>query len=448
MRLKPPQIIILSFLCAIVIGTILLSLPFAVKDGNKISLVDSLFTATSATCVTGLIVKDTGSFFSPFGKIVILVLFQIGGLGIMTFSTLFAIALGRKLTIRENVVIRRALNQQKVENLKDLIKYVLAITLGVEFIGAALLFLRWTRTENWTLTDTLFKSVFHSISAFCNAGFSLFSTSFSRFFSDPYINIVMISLIFIGGIGFIVILDLPKLFAFRKGFTKINIQTKMVLTVSIILIVIGALAIFFMERNNVLAGSTFKDRIFASLFQSFTSRTAGFNTVNIANMLTPTLLVIVFLMFIGASPGSTGGGIKTCTFGILFATVGAMLRNKDRVSVFKATIPKEVIRKALVVFFLAITWIFLSAVALSFIEQTRLGNSDNYFMKILFEVTSAFGTVGLSTGITPHLSAFGKILIIVTMFVGRIGPLTAALAIALQQEKAIYTYPEEGVMVG
>lgn len=448
MRLKPPQIIILSFLCAIVIGTILLSLPFAVKDGNKISLVDSLFTATSATCVTGLIVKDTGSFFSPFGKIVILALFQIGGLGIMTFSTLFAIALGRKLTIRENVVIQRALNQQKVENLKDLIKYILAITLGVEFIGAALLFLRWTRTENWTLADTLIKSVFHSISAFCNAGFCLFSTSFGRFFSDPYINIIMISLIFIGGIGFVVILDLPKLFAFRKGFTKINIQTKMVLTVSIVLIIIGALSIFFMERNNVLAGSTFKDRIFASLFQSFTSRTAGFNTVNIGNLLTPTLLVIVFLMFIGASPGSTGGGIKTCTFGILFATVNAMLHNKDRVSVFKATIPKEVVRKALVVFFLAITWIFLSAVALLFIEQARLGNSGNYFMKILFEVTSAFGTVGLSTGITPHLSAFGKILIIVTMFVGRIGPLTAALAIALQQEKVIYTYPEERVMVG
>ncbi|MCK4463081.1 MAG: Trk family potassium uptake protein [Candidatus Omnitrophica bacterium] len=448
MRLKPPQIIILSFLCAIIIGTLLIKLPFAVKEGNEISLVDSLFTATSATCVTGLIVKDTGSFFSPFGKIVILTLFQIGALGIMTFSTLFAIALGRKLTIRENVVIQRALNQQKVENVKDLIKYILAITLGVELIGAALLFLRWTRTENWTLTDTLIRSVFHSISAFCNAGFCLFSTSFSKFFSDPYINIIMISLIFIGGIGFVVILDLPKLFAFRKGFTKINIQTKMVLTVSIILIVIGALSIFFMERNNVLAGATFKDRIFASLFQSFTSRTAGFNTVNIGNLLTPTLLVIVFLMFIGASPGSTGGGIKTCTFGILFATISTMLHNKDRVSVFKATIPKEVVRKALVVFFLAITWIFLSTIALLFIEQARLGNSGNYFMKILFEVTSAFGTVGLSTGITPHLSAFGKILIIVTMFVGRIGPLTAALAIALQQEKAIYTYPEERVMVG
>ena len=178
MKLKPPQIIILSFLCAIVIGTILLSLPFAVKDGNKISFVDSVFTATSATCVTGLIVKDTGSFFSPFGKLVILALFQIGGLGIMTFSMLFAIALGRKLSIRQNIIIQRALNQQKVENLKDLIKYILAITLGVELIGATLLFLRWMRTENWTLGDTLIKSAFHSVSAFCNAGFCLFSTSF------------------------------------------------------------------------------------------------------------------------------------------------------------------------------------------------------------------------------------------------------------------------------
>lgn len=447
-KLTAPQVIALSFLFAIVVGTILLTLPISIAEGNRISVTDSLFTATSAVCVTGLVVKDTGYFFSPFGKAVILILIQMGGLGIMTFSTLFAIALGRKLTISENIIIQKALNQWKIENLKDLIKYIIVITLAVEFVGASVLFLRWTRTENWTILETLANAVFHSVSAFCNAGFSLFSTSFVGYMRDPYINAAMIFLIFIGGIGFVVVMDMPNLLPFGKRFKKINLQTKMALTISVFLVILGALGIFFMEKDNILSNLSFKDRILGSLFQSVTSRTAGFNTINIGGLLTPTLLFIVCLMFIGASPASTGGGIKTCTAGVLTATFFAMLRNKDRVSVFKTTIPKDVVRRALVVFFLAITWIFFITLILLITEKDSLIAAKDGFIKILFEVTSAFGTVGLSTGITPYLSQAGKLLVIITMFIGRVGPLTVTLAIALQQEKIMYKYPEDNIMVG
>ena len=447
-KVKPPQIVALSFFCAIVIGTILLSLPLAVEEGNSISFLDSLFTATSATCVTGLIVKDTGTFFSPFGKGVIFLLIQIGGLGIMTFSTLFAIVLGRKLTIKENVIIHRALNQQKVEGLKDLIKYILLITFGVELVGAACLFFRWSHTENWSMHETLINSIFHSVSAFCNAGFSFFSDSFTKYAQDPYINIIMMLLIFLGGIGFIVILDIPKLFSFGKPIRRVSVQAKLALTISLVLITLGTLFILFTERNNALSGLPLGDRIFASLFQAITPRTAGFNTIKIGALLPQTMFLMILFMFIGASPGSTGGGIKTCTFGVVLATMFSMMNNKNRVSVFKRTIPKEVVHKALVVFSLALAWVFCATMIMLFTERGYLQGIEQGFMRVLFEVTSAFGTVGLSTGITPHLSSLGKMLIIVTMFVGRIGPLTVALSVALRQDKIMFTYPEERIMVG
>ena len=447
-RLNPPQVVALSFFCVIVIGTMLLSLPMAVEEGNSLSLMDSIFTATSATCVTGLIVKNTGSFFSPFGKAIIFILIQVGGLGIMTFSTFFAIILGRKLTIKDNVVIQRALNQQKVEGIKDLLKYVLLITFGLELAGALLLFLRWMHTENWSLAQTACNAIFHSVSAFCNAGFSFFPTNFTGYISDPFINIVMISLIFLGGIGFVVLLDIPKLLSFGNPMKKVSVQAKLAVTISVALIIIGTIFIFTVEQNNVLSGLTLKEKVLASLFQSVTPRTAGFNTVDIGSLLPQTVILFLFLMFIGASPGSTGGGVKTCTFGVLLATFNAMIHNREKVAVFKRTIPKEVIRRAVVVIFLAVVWIFFGALVLSFTEAEYLKNINSGFMKMLFEVTSAFGTVGLSTGITPYLSMWGKILIITTMFVGRVGPLTVALTVALQKDKIIYTYPEERIMVG
>jgi len=440
-RLKPPQIIAISFFVTIVLGTILLSLPISTQSYENVSFVDRLFTATSATCVTGLVVKDTASW-APFGKIVILGLIQIGGLGIMTFSTLFAILLGRKITIKDGLIIQASSKHPSGSGIKKLLFYIVLITLSVEAIGAALLYLRW---------DNLGSAIFHSISSFCNAGFSLFPHSFSGFRSDIWTNLIIMALILIGGIGFVVLLDIRKLKFWKSGkqimFSKISVQTKIVLTVSIALILIGGITIFALENNNVLEGMSVKEKILGSLFQAITPRTAGFNTLPIERFAPPTLLVIIFLMFIGASPGSTGGGIKTCTFGILLATAFAMIKNRDRVWTFKKTIPRPIVREAIAIFIVALVWIFLFTLFLSITEKATLGQGS-YFLKILFEVTSAFGTVGLTTGITPLLSTLGKILIIMTMFVGRIGPLTLALAIALREERLLYNYPEEKVMVG
>ena len=261
----------------------------------------------------------------------------------------------------------------------------------------------------------------------------------------------MIALIFIGGIGFIVILDIWNLRLRSKDkrpfFSRVSVQTKMALSISMCLIIIGSFLFFVLEKDNVLATENAKEKILSPVFQAVTARTAGFNTLPIGKLATPTLIVLIFLMFIGASPGSTGGGIKTCTFGVLIASIWAMIKNKERVWAFKRTIPREVVRKALVIFVLGLGWVFCATLLLSITEKGNLAGG-NYYLKILFETVSAFGTVGLTTGITPALSTLGKILIMITMFIGRIGPLTLALAVALQEDKALYVYPEEKLMVG
>ncbi len=451
-RLNPPQVVAVSFLVAIIIGTILLSLPLSTRGPEKIKFIDAIFTATSATCVTGLIVQDTPTFFSRFGQWVILILFQAGGLGIMTLSMLFAILLGRKLTIKENVTIRSALNHHKIEGLSSLIKYILSFTLGLEFLGALLLYLKWSRSYGVSAGQAAWNALFHSISAFCNAGFSLFSNSFMDYQGDLYVTLVISIMVILGGIGFVVLLDIKNLKFWKrnKDFTinRFTLQTKIVLILSAVLILIGTLALLTLENNGILQGLSWKNKILASYFQSVTARTAGFNTINIGGLGMVSQFVLIFLMFIGASPGSTGGGIKTATFGILLVTIWSMLKNRDRVSIFKRTIPRHVVRKALVVFFMGLAWILIFTIALSIAEGRNIGNLANSFLPFLFEVTSAFGTVGLTTGMTPHLSTLGKILIILTMYAGRIGPLTLALAIAIREEKIVYKYPEEKIMVG
>ena len=415
-RLNPPQVVAISFLVAIIIGTILLSLPLSTRGPERIKFIDAIFTATSATCVTGLIVQDTPTFFSHFGQWVILILFQAGGLGIMTLSMLFAILLGRKLTIKENVTIQSALNHHKIEGVSALIKYILSFTLGLEFLGALFLFLKWNRGYGVSAGQAAWNSLFHSISAFCNAGFSLFSNSFMDYQGDLYITLVISIMIILGGIGFVVLLDIKNLKFWKrnKDFTvnRFTLQTKIVLILSVALILIGTLAFLTLENNGILQGLSWKNKILASYFQSVTSRTAGFNTINIGGLGMVSQVVLIFLMFIGASPGSTGGGIKTATFGILLVTIWSMLKNRDRISVFKKTIPRHVVRKALVVFFMGLAWILIFTIALSLTEGRNAGNLANPFLSFLFEVTSAFGTVGLSTGITPYLSTLGKILII------------------------------------
>lgn len=449
MKLKPPQLVALSFLITIVIGTLLLSLPAANNVDGGVSFIDSVFTATSAACVTGLIVRDTPVDWSPFGKAVIFLLFQAGGLGIMTLSTFFAVVLGRKFTLSQNVIIQREHAQQRVYGAKELIKYIVGLTIIVELAGAALLFLRWSHTQPWPLRERITKSLFHSVSAFCNAGFSLFSDSFMGFKGDVYINIIMICLIFLGGIGFVVILDLFKgVFSIRAyRIPRLSLQSKIALITSLILIVAGAVAILAIEKDNVLGGMTVKEKVLGSVFQAVTPRTAGFNTLPISRFAPATLMALILLMFIGASPGSTGGGIKTCAFAIVMATAWTMGKNRDKVFMFGKTIPRDIVRRAILIFIMALIWIFSVTFLFTIFEKGNLG-AGNIVIRSLFEVTSAFGTVGLTTGITPHLSAVGKILIIITMFAGRIGPLTLALAVALKEDKADYTYPEEKVMVG
>ncbi|MFC1808074.1 TrkH family potassium uptake protein [Candidatus Omnitrophota bacterium] len=450
-KLTPPQVIVLSFLSVIIAGSAILSLPMSTADNRGIGIVDSLFTATSATCVTGLATQDTGNVFSIFGKIVILCLIQVGGLGIMTFSTLFAIMLGRRLTISHNLTVQSALGHTKIEGLRELIAYIVFFTFSIEALGAAGLFFRWRATMGWDTLATLKHSIFHAVSAFCNAGFSLFSSSFQEFRSDAVVMGIISALIIIGGLGFVVFLELPK-FKFwgkdRRPITsRLNLQTKLVVLITVFLIVVGALGVFVFENNNLLKGMSLHDKAIGSLFTSVTPRTAGFNVLSTADLRPVTLFMLILLMFIGASPGSTGGGIKTVTFGIILAGIYSMLYNRDRIVLFGRTIPKHVYRRAAVIFFLGLFVIIASTFLLSITESALAGNNP-YFLNILFESTSAFGTVGLSTGITPQLSGLGKIVIICTMFIGRLGPLTMALAIAMKKNKVDYRYPEEKLMVG
>ena len=435
-RLNPAQILALGFLVAIAIGTILLSLPVSTAHGQRLPLVDALFTATSATCVTGLKVVDTGSYFSLFGQLVILVLIQFGGLGIMTLATLFALMVGRRLGLRERMVVQEALKHSTSEGIRVLLRYVIILTLSIEGLGAIFLYLRWRGTG---LIYPAYHAIFHAISGFCNAGFSLFKDSLVGYQADPVINVTMLLLIILGGLGFVVLTNLRR---YRpKGKGVLSLHTKVVLITTFLLIVIAIPLLFLLERNNTLSTLPVGGKILAAVFQAVTPRTAGFNTLEIGQMRGASLFLLMILMFIGASPGSTGGGVKTSTFSVFLASLYAMFRGKREVSLFRRTIPRETIRKVLTIVGLSVGLVILSSFLLLIVEKKD-------FTKVLFEVFSAFGTVGLSMGITDTLSNLGRIIITITMFVGRIGPLTIAVAMGQREYAPLYKYPEERVMIG
>ncbi len=449
-KFTPPQIIVFSFLVIISIGSILLFLPVSTNANGSMNFVDAIFTATSATCVTGLIVKDTGSFFTPFGQIVILVLFQLGGLGIMTFSVLFAILLGKRLSISNNIVIQDTLIGSNKGSISKLLKNIVKVVLSIELLGAIFLFLRWNILNIENIWHNFYSAIFHSISAFCNAGFSLYKTSFIKYSSDVYINIIMMLLIITGGLGFIVLLNIPKLKLWKKNrrniWATIDLQTKIVLITSIVLILVGTIFLLLLENNSLMKNFSIKQKFLTSTFQAVTARTAGFNTLLIANLKQASLFFLIILMFIGASPASTGSGIKITTFVILIATITAMFKNKDQVSVFSRTIPKEIVREVILIFVFSLSWVIGISFLLLVFQNLEFHSTS--FIKILFETTSAFSNVGLSTGITSNLNTISKILITITMFVGRLGPLTLAWAVMLHRGKIFYKYPEEKIMVG
>lgn len=442
---KPAQIMVLSFAGVIVIGTLLLMLPLATTSGVNTSLVDALFTATSATCVTGLIVKDTAGYFSIFGQLVILFLIQIGGLGIMTFSVFLALFLKKPVGIKQEVLMQDLLDYNTLSDIKHYILEIIKMTLFFELCGAILLFIAWGENIS-SIPTRLYYAVFHSISAFCNAGFSTFSDSLIRFNNDTLTNIIICSLIVAGGLGFMVIKDLQE--NIRNKFIntdtrkiRLKTQSKIVLFTSGLLILGGALIFYLLEKDNSLSSVNMQSAALISVFQSITARTAGFNTCDIAKLSSATLFFMIALMFIGGSPGSTAGGVKTTTVSVLWATVLSGIKKKENVEIFRRTIPYDVIQKAIIIFLISLLLVFIFITLLLYFEKKSLTG-------IFFEAVSAFGTVGLSTGITGILSSIGKILITLLMFIGRIGPLTMGYAFLKLKRPAKYMYAEENVSIG
>lgn len=438
-ELNPPRVLALGFAGLILLGAILLNLPIATKTGESIGFINSLFTSASAVCVTGLVVVNTGKYWSLFGQIVIICLIQMGGLGFMTMATLVSLILGKKITLKERLVIKEQLNQESMSGLVKLTKYVIFSTLAIEGIGAVLLSIRFIPIYGFV--KGLWFGIFHSISAFCNAGFDITGNSIVPFVGDVIINFTIAFLIIIGGLGFSVYIDITK----NKKFRRLSLHSKLVITITIALVVIGMILIYAIECNNpatfkYLSG---KEKIVASFFQSVVPRTAGFNSIDIGKIKDTTAFVMIILMFIGGSPGSTAGGIKTTTFGAIVLTTLTVIKGNKDVEAYKKTIPHEIIYRSLAIATVGILLVIVVSMLLTITE-------DATFLDLLFETTSAFGTVGLTRGVTPNLSTFGRIIITLTMYFGRVGPLTMAFAFAKNQKTsgANYRYAEENIMVG
>ncbi len=459
---NPTRTLIASFLVLIISGAGLLMLPAASVHGREnVGFVDALFTATSATCVTGLVVKDTGQDFSVMGQVVILTLIQLGGLGIVVFGAVFALLLGQALSVRESVAMQDLLSASTISRIGNMIAFIFVATIIIEALGAVSLFGMW----EGSIHHRWFCSVFHSISAFCNAGFSLFSTSFVKYNRNWQIYVVVCPLIILGGLGFSVLYDLTNIAAdrvkrfFKKWLNKryrfameapkrIRLQTKIVLMVSALLIVLGTCALLLFERYaagpDVDQSGSFVDMVTGALFQSITARTAGFNTVDISALSPSSKFILILLMFIGGSPGSTAGGIKTVTLAVIVMTAVAALRRRHEVEMFHRSVRIVVVGRAITVTLLFVAVLFTVTLALSVTE-----NSNGFTMSdIIFEAASALGTVGLTTGITPFLTTVGKMIIITTMLVGRLGPLTLLAALTFNLKPARYDYPDEAVIVG
>ncbi|WP_217558391.1 TrkH family potassium uptake protein [Paenibacillus sp. GbtcB18] len=442
-RFTPPQILVLGFALIIFIGSGLLMLPVSSTDGLPLPFIDALFTATSATCVTGLVVVDTGTHFTTFGQMVIISLIQIGGLGFMSMATLFAFILRKKISLRERLLLQEALNQGSMEGIVRLFRKVLIYSLTIEGIAAVLFTARWS--VDLGFPKGLYYGIWHAVSFFNNAGFDLFGpitgpfTSLTAYAGDFITNVVTMALIVLGGIGFIVMSDVMD---YRKT-KKLTLHSKVVLSATSILIVTGALVIFIFEYSNskTLGSLDFGGKILASFFQSVTPRTAGANTLDLASLRQASQFFMIILMFIGASPGSTGGGIKTTTFTMLVGAIVAMVRGKEDIVFFRNRLGKERILKAITLTMFALFLVIFVTMLLSTTE-------DHEFLMILYEVTSAFGTVGLTLGLTTKLTVFGKVMIALTMFAGRLGPLTLAYALQPKAEKELYRYPEGKITIG
>ena len=426
--------IALGFVLLIVMGTFLLKLPFATTQ--SLSWLDTLFTATSAVTVTGLIVVNTGTAFTVFGQSVIMVLMQLGGLGLMTFAVSVFLLLKRKVGMQQRMLIQESLNQNTTGGLIQLVRGLIVFALGLEGIGFILLSFRWIPEFGWA--KGAFVSLFHTIAAFNNAGFSIWSDNLSAYQSDPIVTFTITSLFMLGGIGFTVLLDMWH----HRKFKLLSLHSKIMIVGTVVLNLIAFLLIFAIEYSNpeTLGNLTIAGKALASYFQALTPRTAGFNSVNIAAFYPATLLLTILLMFVGAGSASTGSGIKLSTFIVLLLTPLTVLSGKKETSVFGRTIKETAILRAFTITIISLSFVFIATFILTLTEHAS-------FMQILFEVVSAFGTVGLTIGLTPHLSITGKIVIMLVMFTGRIGSLTIASILAKKKESYI-RYPKEDVFIG
>ena len=461
---NPTLILIVLFVVLIFSGAGLLMLPKA-HNLENMSITDAFFTATSATCVTGLIVMDTGSDFTQIGQSIILILIQLGGLGIVIFGAVLALLLGQALSVRESVAMQDLVNAQTRSSINLMIGFIFLTTLVVEGLGAISLYPMWDNVAGAVdAPQQWFYSIFHSVSAFCNAGFSLFEKSLIDYNSSFGVYFVMAPLIILGGLGFGVLYNLThvatdrlKRFFRRKispesSFSlgipeRLQLQTKIVLSMSLILIVVGAVLLMLFEHFSPQAEHDSRFKI--ALFQSITARTAGFNTINIASLSEGSKLVLMMLMFIGGSPGSTAGGIKTVTLAIVVMVLYATLRKRREVEMFKRSIRLVVVGRAMAVMLLFMVLLLLASFLLVLSERQNCGQNGCWSLLDLgFEAASALGTVGLSTGVTPTLTTTGKWVIIMTMLIGRLGPLTLLAGLTFNLKPASYDYPSEPLMVG
>ena len=435
-------VIAAGFAVMILTGSLLLTLPVASAAGERVRWFDALFTSTSAVCITGLVAVDTGTAFSRFGHVVLLMLIQTGALGFMTFATLIFRLLGRRLTLKERILVRESLNEDRMGGLVKMIQWVALSTFTIELTGAALLAFRFVPEFGWG--DGLFYALFHAVSAFCNAGFDLFGnfSSLTAYRGDAAVNLIVIALVVLGGLGFAVLDDLRR----NRRFERLRLHTKLVLTTYGALFAVGFAFNLLAEWNNpaTLGGLPVWEKLLAAAFQSATLRTAGFNTIDQAGMLPATKLVNCILMIIGAAPASAGGGVKVTTFAVLVLLVRMVARGENTMNVFKRRLDRTLVQRSVTIMTIAVGVVLADIIALSLMQP----GAD--LMDVAYECASAMGTVGISAMGTPSLNAASKVLIMLTMYLGRIGPMTMALLLARRQEagRELVRYPEDRVMIG
>ena len=442
LQLAPTQVVLISFGGWILLGALILILPVSSAPGKSITFIDAFFMATSATCVTGLSTVSLSDDFSLFGQMVMLILVQVGGIGIMTLSSSLAVIMGKNLQMREQVIMQDLLDTSSSSELLSLIVDIIRYTFMIEFIGAMFLTVGFYQ-EGYEIGQALYFGFYHSIMAFCNAGFSLFNAGLEDFKFIPLIHFTIAFLLIFGGIGFSVLKEITTTVQRRKSLRNLSLHSKIVISVNGLLLLFGFVYLFFGEFLHAFQDMSMWERFQVSFFQSATIRTAGFNTINLNSLHPHSIYMMVLLMFIGASPGSTGGGIKVTTFAVLLQSVTATLKGKHHVEFFERKIPSATVVKSIAIFIVALILVSAGLLILMRFEP------EKSFLALLFEVTSAFGTVGLTLGVTPLLSTMGKLTITLIMFVGRVGPLTLVLAVgskAAAPKKV--EYPEGKILIG